>query len=503
MKLLIANRGEIAIRIARTARRMGIPTVAVYSEADRDAEFLRHADEAFGIGPAEPKASYLNVDRILEVAKISRATLVHPGYGFLSERPHFVRACEAAGIGFVGPTAENMEVMGDKIRARETCDRLGVPRVPGSKGAVASASEARAVAEQIGFPVLLKAAAGGGGKGMRRVDRPEDVSAAFDGATREALGAFGDGALYVEKYILNPHHIEVQVFGDGKGGALHLGERECSIQRRHQKVWEEAPSPLMERFSEKREALFVSALRIVQSLKYRGAGTLEFVADEEGRCYFLEMNTRLQVEHPVTEWVTGVDLVGWQIELATGKWKSPPLSDGGVPRRGAAIEARLYAEDPHSFLPAPGKLAQITLPTGPFVRSDSAYSEPGTVPVYYDPMISKVSVWGGTREEACGRMRVALSETRAEAPRSPRGDRLGGLRTNLDFLRRIAAHPQVLSGDTSTSLISDHPELTAERVWSEGSSAMVIAAAIFESSHSAASTGGVWIRTASQEGLRP
>lgn len=453
--LLIANRGEIAIRIARTARRMGIKTVAVYSDADRESEHVRHCDLAVCIGGVSPRESYLDVAKILGAAKKTGATLIHPGYGFLSERAHFVEACEKAGITFVGPTAESMNLMGDKIRARATVDELKIPRVPGSAGAVKDGAEARKFGDQIGYPILLKAAAGGGGKGMRRVDRAEDVISAFDGASREALSAFGDGSMYVEKLILEPHHVEIQVFGDGKGGGVHLGERECSIQRRHQKVWEESPSPILEKFQATRPKMFEAALSIVRHVKYRGAGTLEFIVDGKGNFYFLEMNTRLQVEHPVTEWVTGVDLVGWQIELAIGTWKGGSTPD----RRGSSIEVRLYAEDPQTFLPAPGKLGWIELPTGAFVRSDSAFSGPGEVSVNYDPMISKISVWGSTREEAIGRLRVALDETRVCAPRLTGGEKLGSLKTNLEFLKRLTRNPLAIVGDTTTDLIGRSPEL--------------------------------------------
>lgn len=454
-KLLIANRGEIAIRIARTARMMGISTVAVYSDADRDAEHLEFCDEAYPLGGIESRESYLVVDKILDVARKCGADSIHPGYGFLSERPYFVTAVEKAGIRFVGPTAESMEVMGDKIKARETVDRLKVPRVPGSQGAVKSAEEALKVAREIGFPVLLKAAAGGGGKGMRLVHKESELASQLEGAKREALAAFNDDAVYVEKFITSPHHIEVQVFGDGKGGAWHLGERECSVQRRHQKVLEESPSPLMERFKEKREKLFQESLKIVENIKYRGAGTLEFVADEEGNCYFLEMNTRLQVEHPVTEWVTQIDLVRWQIELAYGDWKVPTQ----IPTRfGASIEARIYAEDPQTFLPAPGAFKAPVWPQGPWVRVDSAYHRSGEVTRFYDPMIAKLSVFGRDRAEAMARITVALDET-ACIPTEK-----SSVKTNIRFLRRLVRNPRVIEGDTPTSLLGDTPDLVANEV---------------------------------------
>ncbi len=451
--VLIANRGEIAIRIARTCKILGFPTVAVFSDADRDSEYIRYCDQAFWIGGAAPKESYLDIAKLLKIAKKSRAGFVHPGYGFLSERPAFADAVEKAGLRFVGPTAESMRVMGDKIQARKTIDRLKIPRVPGSAGVVSSASEAEKIADKIGYPILLKAAAGGGGKGMRRVDRKQDVANAFDAATRESQGAFGDGALYVEKLVLKPHHVEIQVFGDGKGGAVHLGERECSIQRRHQKVWEETPSPLLEKFPKTREAMFKASLKIVQSIRYRGAGTIEYIVDEKGKFYFLEMNTRLQVEHPVTEWVTGVDLVAWQLLLAEGNLKLGRSPE----RRGSAIEVRLYAEDPSHFLPAPGPIGEIDWPFGPFVRVDTGFLKSGEVSLHYDPMVAKISVWGATREEAIQRLRVALLETRIEAPKKNKGVQIGSLKTNLHFLRRLVEDSKVLKGDTATDLISLMP----------------------------------------------
>lgn len=457
--VLIANRGEIAIRVARSAKALGFPTVAVYSEADRFGEHVRYCDQAYFIGGAAPKDSYLNVERVIEAAKKSGAKFVHPGYGFLSERPHFVEACEKAGLVFVGPSAESMRRMGDKITARKTIDDLGLPRVPGSPGAVKDGAEAARFAKEIGYPILLKAAAGGGGKGMRRVDSEKEILPAFEGASRESLAAFGDGAMYVEKLILEPHHVEIQVFGDGKGGAIHLGERECSIQRRHQKVWEETPAPILNQHPATRENMFAAAIKIAESVKYAGAGTLEFIVDGKGNFYFLEMNTRLQVEHPVTEWVTGVDLVGMQLELAAG------VGSGGKKletpsRSGASIEVRLYAEDPQNFLPAPGPVGRIHFPSGPFVRVDTAITEAGEVSMHYDPMIAKISVWGRTREEAIGRMRVALDETRVEPPKNTDGSKRGSLKTNLEFLQKLVRHPDVLKGDTTTDLIARNGDLT-------------------------------------------
>jgi acetyl-CoA carboxylase biotin carboxylase subunit len=503
--VLIANRGEIAIRIAKTCRALGFPTVALYSEADVFAEHVRACDQAVFIGGAAPKESYLNVEKVIAAAKSTGAQFIHPGYGFLSERAYFVEACQKAGLTFVGPSAEAMNLMGDKIRARQTVDQLKVPRVPGSAGAIADATEAAKIAAQIGYPVLLKASAGGGGKGMRRVDSEKDLASAFEGASREALNAFGDGSMFLEKFILEPHHVEIQVFGDGKGRAIHLGERECSIQRRHQKVWEESPAPILEIFPKTREAMFVSAVKIAENVNYAGAGTMEFIVDGKGNFYFLEMNTRLQVEHPVTEWVTGVDLVAWQLLLAAGELKLPE----SPPRKGSAIEARLYAEDPQNFLPAPGPLGLIQLPSGPFVRSDSAFSEAGEVSLSYDPMIAKVSVWAPTRAEAVQRMRVALEESRVVAPNDAQNLKKGSLRTNLSFLRRLARNPDVVHGNTTTDLIAKNTSLTTDPAQSKDISlSAALAVSIYQMIHETTvpsperRRSSVWSHTARREGVR-
>ncbi|MBY0471153.1 ATP-grasp domain-containing protein [bacterium] len=504
--VLIANRGEIAIRVARTCRRLGFPTVAVYSDGDRFAEHVKFCDQAYAIGPTPPRESYLNIEKLLEAAKKSGAKFVHPGYGFLSERPQFVEACEKAGLTFVGPSAESMRLMGDKIQARATVDGLKVPRVPGSPGVVKSAQDAAQFAKKIGYPVLLKAAAGGGGKGMRRVDSEAEILSNFEAAGREALSAFGDASMYVEKLILKPHHVEIQVFGDGKGGAIHLGERECSVQRRHQKVFEESPSPILDRFPKTREKMFESAVRIAASVKYAGAGTLEFIVDEEGGFYFLEMNTRLQVEHPVTEWVNGVDLVAWQLLLAAGEFKLPAVPE----RKGSSIEVRLYAEDPHNFLPAPGPLGEVQFPSGPFVRVDTAFTRAGEVSLAYDPMIAKVSVWGSDRAEALSRMREALDETRIEAPRKPDGSAKGSLRTNLSFLRKLLRNRPLIEGDTTTDLIPKNPDLTAAETVTAPSPEAALAIALYQfyqenKSSVKTAAGGAssnWSLIARQEGLK-
>ena len=471
--VLIANRGEIAIRIARTAKMLGFRTVAVYSDADRFSEHVKFCDEAEYIGASEPKFSYLLAEKIIDAAKKHGAKYIHPGYGFLSERPHFVEAVEKAGLVFVGPSAESMRVMGDKIEARQTVDRLGVPRVPGSPGAVKDAQEALEFSRQVKFPVLLKATAGGGGKGMRRVDTPEELVAAFESASREALSAFGDGAMYVEKYILEPHHVEIQVFGDGKGDAIHLGERECSIQRRHQKVWEESPAPILETHPATRAKMFECAVRIARHIQYAGAGTFEFIVDGVGDFYFLEMNTRLQVEHPVTEWVTGMDLVGMQLLLASGELTLP--AQEVITRNGASVEVRVYAEDPQNFLPAPGKMGRIVQPNGPFLRWDSSYETSGEVSLFYDPMIAKLSVWGRSRDEAVARMRVALDELSIEAPKDASGKVKGSLKTNVVFLQKLSRCRDVIEGNTTTDLIPKNPKLTEAKPSLELSDATAIA----------------------------
>lgn len=506
--VLIANRGEIAIRIAKTCKALGFPTVGIFSEADRFSEHIRYCDFSYCVGPAAPKESYLNVENVLAAAKASGARYVHPGYGFLSERAFFVEACEKAGLIFVGPSVESMRLMGDKIQARATVDQLKIPRVPGSAGAVKNPEQAKKIATEIGYPILLKATAGGGGKGMREVASEEELNSAFEGATREALGAFGDGALYVEKLILKPHHVEIQVFGDGQGGAIHLRERECSIQRRHQKVWEESPSPLLNRFPETREAMYEAAVRIAKHVHYASAGTFEFIVDEQGHFYFLEMNTRLQVEHPVTEWVMGIDLVAWQLLLAVGEFSLPNTLEALHPHNGSAIEVRVYAEDPHTFLPAPGPIGLIVLPNGPFVRTDSAFHEPGEVNMYYDPMIAKISTWAPTRSEAIDRLRVALDETRIQPPLGPDGITRGSLKTNVPFLRRLVRNEAVIQGNTSTDLIPQNPELTdhtkqAEQELSLEAAIAVSLNQILKDTQSTPPSGvNLWVRMARQEGIK-
>ncbi|RKI31315.1 acetyl-CoA carboxylase biotin carboxylase subunit [Corallococcus sp. AB004] len=440
-KVLVANRGEIAIRVMRTCKDLGIATVAVYSEADRSALHVRTADQAYFVGPPPSRESYLVQERILEVAKESGADAIHPGYGFLSENASFVRACEKAGIIFIGPPAAAMDAMGEKTRARANMIKAGVPVVPGTTEPIATIEEAREYAQQIGFPIMLKAAGGGGGKGMRRVEGMADFDSAWRSAKSEALNAFGNDAVYIEKYLEKPHHVEIQVFADQYGNTIHLNERECSAQRRHQKVVEETPSPILT--PEMRAKMGEVAVKAAKAVNYVGAGTVEFLVDVHRNFYFLEMNTRLQVEHPVTEWVTGLDLVAMQIKAAEGE--KLPLFEAPTPR-GHAIEVRVYAEDPaRNFMPSPGKIHALRVPSGPNVRDDSGVFAGFTVPNYYDPMISKLSVWGATREEAIARAKRALSEYVVK-----------GITTNIRYLHGILSHPEFVGGDYDTSFLTRH-----------------------------------------------
>lgn len=437
-KVLVANRGEIALRVMRTCKDLGIATVAVYSEADRSALHVRTADEAVCVGPAPSRESYLAQARILEAAKATGADAIHPGYGFLSENASFVRACEKAGIIFIGPPASAMDAMGEKTRARQNMMKAKVPVVPGSTEPFDSVDAARAYASQIGFPIMLKAAGGGGGKGMRKVDRAEDFDSAWRGAKSEALSAFGNDAVYIEKFLDKPHHVEIQIFADSFGNTIHLNERECSAQRRHQKVVEETPSPILT--ESMRQAMGEVAVKAAKAVGYVGAGTVEFLVDSSRNFYFLEMNTRLQVEHPVTEWVTGIDLVSWQLKVAQGE-KLPLLAP--IKPRGHSIEVRIYAEDPaQNFMPSPGKLSYLRVPGGPNVRDDSGVYAGYTVPNFYDPMISKLSVWAPTRSEAISRMSRALSEYVVK-----------GITTNVRYLRAIMEHPEFISGDYDTGFL--------------------------------------------------
>jgi acetyl-CoA carboxylase biotin carboxylase subunit len=440
-KVLIANRGEIAVRVMRACREMGVRTVAVFSEADRDALHVRYADEAYFIGPPEPSGSYLSIDAIIEAVRRSGADAVHPGYGFLSENARFAARCESEGIVFIGPPATAIASMGDKVEARRLMKLAGVPLVPGSEGTVSSAADVHALARTIGFPMLLKAAAGGGGRGMRVVRSAGEVDAAFAQATSEAAGAFGDASVYVERYVERGRHIEVQVLADPHRPPLHLGERECSIQRRHQKLIEECPSPMVD--AARREALGQAAVRAAAAVGYRGAGTVEFLVDPQGRFYFMEMNTRLQVEHPVTEMVTGVDLVKAQLRIAAGE--DTGLRQEDIVMRGSAIECRIIAEDPdRNFMPSPGRIERLRAPGGPGIRDDSGVYEGYTMPLHYDSLIAKLVAWGETREEATARMQRALEEYVIE-----------GVPTTIPFHQRAMRDERFRRGDLHTGFVQE------------------------------------------------
>jgi 3-methylcrotonyl-CoA carboxylase alpha subunit len=440
-KVLIANRGEIGCRVIRTARRLGIVTVAVYSEADRNALHVELADEAWPVGPSPPRDSYLNIEAILDAARCSGAEAVHPGYGFLSENAEFAEACAAAGIVFIGPPASAIRIMGSKAEAKRLMERHGVPLVPGYHGDDQMPTRLLEEAERIGFPVLIKASAGGGGRGMRVVGNAAEFAAALAAAQRETKAAFGDDRVLVEKYLERPRHIEMQIFADQHGGAVHLYERDCSIQRRHQKVVEEAPAPGLA--GEQRDAMGRAALAATRAVGYVGAGTVEFIT-EAGAFYFIEMNTRLQVEHPVTEAVTGLDLVEWQLRIAAGE--ALPVCQDNILCRGHAIEARLYAEDPErGFLPQTGTLHGLRFPLPEIARVDTGVRQGDRVTPFYDPMIAKIVVWGEDRAAALASLRRALGETAAL-----------GVVTNLDFLARVAAHPQFASAEVDTGFIERH-----------------------------------------------
>jgi len=438
-KILIANRGEIAVRVMRTCREMGIGTVAVYSEVDRKSLHVRYADQAFCIGPAPSSESYLRIDRVLDAARRSGADAIHPGYGFLAENPAFPRACGDAGLVFIGPPVAAMELMGSKTGARHALIQAGLPVVPGTDRALESFEETRRVAEGIGYPVMLKASAGGGGKGLRLVHSAGELESAYHTARSEAQNAFGDPAVYIEKYLDLPRHIEIQILGDQHGQLIHLGERECSLQRRHQKLLEECPSAFVD--EKLRGRMGETALRIGKLAGYWNAGTVEFLVDQSGHFYFLEVNARLQVEHPVTELVLGIDLVKEQIRIAAGERLAWRQED--VRLRGAAIECRIYAEDPgNNFFPSPGYISRLQAPAGPGVRRDSGVYEGWTVPLDYDPLLSKVAVWGTARAEAIARMRRALGEYE-----------VFGIKTNIPFFRRLLEHPDFAAGRLDTGFI--------------------------------------------------
>jgi acetyl-CoA carboxylase biotin carboxylase subunit len=437
-KVLIANRGEIAVRIIRACRELDVASVAVFSDVDRAAMHVSKADEAYHIGPALASESYLNIARIIETAKRCGADAIHPGYGFLSENAAFARACGDAGIKFIGPPPSAMEAMGSKTRARQAVQAAGMPLVPGTSRGL-SLAEALEMATKIGYPVMLKAAAGGGGKGMRAVSNAAEMPSAFTTAQSEAQRSFNNGEVYLEKLIQNPRHIEVQVLGDEHGNLVYLGERECSVQRRHQKVIEEAPSAIVDQ--DLRDRMGKVAVQAAKSAGYTNAGTVEFLVDSDRNFYFLEMNTRLQVEHPVTEMITGLDLVHLQLRIASGEKLSFRQEDIAI--RGHAIECRVYAEDPDTnFFPSPGKITQLSQPSGPGIRDDSGIYEGWTVPLEYDPMLSKLIAYAPNRQAAIARMRRALDEYF-----------VGGIKTNLSLFKRILDHPEFLSAKIDTGFL--------------------------------------------------
>jgi len=484
--ILIANRGEIAVRIARACRDLGIESVAVFSEADRAAPHVMAADRAFCVGPAPSAQSYLLGERLVDVALAAGAEAIHPGYGFLAERASFAKQVHDAGLTFIGPSAETIAAMGDKTEARRRMQAAGVPIVPGVVDAVASPEEASTIAAEVGYPVLLKASAGGGGKGMRVVEQPDQLQRAFEAASREALAAFGDGAVYIERYLGRPRHIEIQVLGDAHGTVLHLGERECSIQRRHQKLIEEAPSVLD---GSVRERMGAAAVRAAEAVDYVGAGTVEFLWEND-EFFFLEMNTRLQVEHPVTELVTGLDLVEWQIRTAAGE--KLPLGQDDVVLRGHAIECRITSEDVHAgFLPSTGVITRLEVPQGPGVRWDGGVVVGFEIGLFYDPLLAKLIAYGSDREQAIGRMRRALDELVVE-----------GVETSIPVHRRIMDEPDFRAGDLSIRYLEEHPTVLEPDRDEAGEQALAVMAAVLEHERSrrfgppraseAPPSGGAW-----------
>ncbi|MBX2954660.1 MAG: acetyl-CoA carboxylase biotin carboxylase subunit [Cyclobacteriaceae bacterium] len=448
-KLLVANRGEIALRIMRSARESGIKTVAVFSEADRQALHVRFADEAICIGPPPSNESYLRMDKLLEAARLTKADAVHPGYGFLSENEDFAQQVEDAGLIFIGPSSKSIEIMGNKLAAKDAVSKFKVPLVPGTAEPIGDVAKAKKIAKEVGYPILIKAAAGGGGKGMRIVDREEDFQEQMDRAVSEATSSFGDGSVFIEKYITQPRHIEFQIFGDKHGNVVHLFERECSIQRRHQKVVEEAPSSILT--PEIRKAMGEAAVNVAKSCDYYGAGTVEFIMDENLNFYFLEMNTRLQVEHPVTEMITGIDLVKLQISIAEGE--KLPFKQEELTMHGHAVEVRVYAEDPaNNFMPDIGKLKTYQRPQGNGIRVDDGFEQGMTIPIYYDPMIAKLICHAETRELAMDKMIRAIDEYE-----------ITGLETTLGFCKYVMQHKAFRSGQFDTKFVEKYfkPEVLA------------------------------------------
>src|SRR5712671_505471 len=473
-KILIANRGEIAVRILRACRELGIRSVVVFSEADRASLHVRLADEAYPIGPAPSRESYLRIDKLIDVARRSGCDAIHPGYGFRAEDPALPRACEDAKLVFIGPSAEAMEALGSKTAGRQLARRSDVPTVPGANDPIEKSEEAQALARSMGYPVLLKAVSGGGGKGMRLVASDPEFASAWRDASSEAQNAFGDGRLYLEKYLEKPRHIEIQIFADSHGRVVSLGERECSVQRRHQKVIEEAPSPIVT--PDLRKKMGDAAVRLARAGRYVNAGTVEFLVDAQLNFYFLEVNTRLQVEHPVTEQVTGLDLVKLQIAIAAGH--RLPFAWETITPRGHAMEVRLYAEDPeNNFFPSPGKIISQHQPSGPGIRIDEGVYEGWTVPMDYDPLLSKLIAWGNSREETIARLRRALEEYC-----------ITGIKTNTALFRRILAEPEFLKAEIHTKWLDEllqrphsaSASTTENTLESSASNAAAIAAAIWQ-----------------------
>ncbi len=466
-KILIANRGEIALRVMRTARKMGIHTVAIYSDVDRNSPHVRFADEAVCIGPAPSNQSYLLGDKIIAIAKQLGVEGIHPGYGFLSENSGFAKKVEDNGIIFIGPTPEAIDVMGDKLSAKDAVKHYNIPMVPGGNHEVSDIEDAKTIAASVGYPILIKAAAGGGGKGMRVVERPEDLEEQMARAVSEAVSAFGDGAVFIEKYVTEPRHIEIQILADQHGNVVYLFERECSIQRRHQKVVEEAPSSILT--PELRQKMGEAAVNVAKACQYRGAGTVEFLVDANMDFFFLEMNTRLQVEHPVTEYITGLDLVEQQIRVARGEALSFTQEDLTI--HGHAIELRVCAEDPlNNFLPSVGQLTRYRKPVGDSIRVDDGFEEGMEVPIYYDPLLAKLATWGVNREAAIRRMLEAIAEYEVE-----------GVATTLPFGRFVCQHPAFLSGKFDTGFVKNYytPEVIAEQAKTEAEIAAHLGIALY------------------------
>jgi acetyl-CoA carboxylase biotin carboxylase subunit len=491
-KILIANRGEIAVRVIRACREMGIASVAVYSDVDRAALAVLKADEAYRLGPAPAADSYLNIEKILEVAKRCGADAIHPGYGFLSENSKFAQACADAGIKFIGPSAASMEMMGSKTRARQNMDRSGIPFVPGTSRGLDSFEQAKEVAEKIGYPIMLKAAAGGGGKGMRLVGSFSELKDSLESARSEALRAFGSDEVYIEKAILNPRHIEMQILADEHGHTVYLSERECSLQRRHQKVLEESPSPVVG--ADLRRRMGEIAVRVAKAAQYANAGTIEFLVDQDKNFYFLEMNTRLQVEHPVTELVTGLDLVQLQIRIAAGE----PLlfRQEDIHMRGHAIECRIYAEDPdNNYFPSPGRVTALQEPAGPGIRLDSGIYAGWNVPIDYDPLLAKLIAFGTDRTQATGRLLRAVEDYF-----------VGGITTNLSLFRTILSDADFQAGKFHTSYLDNLLKSKSAR-HGEDAAIAAIAAGLFEALEPAASSrqsenSSAWKRIARSEALQ-